>query len=318
MKFKKSSRCKSTKMSIHRKLNSHIFAAAGTIITCLLIYAFFQVDLSGSQSKQSSDAEIDELELMMEEMLADDIKDMPKPDLNTNTPIEKSTDNQNNTNLENKGLLDLNKPKISPLEEEKKRVELAPEDTVVKKIEVVKLLKVDSIKTIANDTAFTNQIKEIAQNIKRKTNASGQREKEREKYRFYQKNYRNIVNFKKVYPYALKTKEIMMDLDVRLSQMKNESEKKAAIKETEKILFEQYESAVRNMSIAQGKLLLKLIARETDKTGYEIIKNYRGAFSATFWYGVGKIFGTDLKTEFHKNQDSILETIVVKYKNQEL
>lgn len=305
-------------MSIHRKLNSHIFAAAGTIITCLLIYAFFQVDLSGSQSKQSSDAEIDDLELIMEEMLADDIKDMPKPDLNTNTPIEKSTDNQNNTNLENKGLLDLNKPKISPLEEEKKRVELAPEDTVVKKIEVVKLLKVDSIKTIANDTAFTNQIKEIAQNINRKTNTSGQREKEREKYRFYQKNYRNIVNFKKVYPYALKTKEIMMDLDVRLSQMKNESEKKAAIKETEKILFEQYESAVRNMSIAQGKLLLKLIARETDKTGYEIIKNYRGAFSATFWYGVGKIFGTDLKTEFHKNQDSILETIVVKYKNEEL
>jgi hypothetical protein len=76
--------------------------------------------------------------------------------------------------------------------------------------------------------------------------------------------------------------------------------------------------AVRTMSVAQGKLLLKLIARETDKTGYEIIKNYRGAFSATFWYGVGKIFGTDLKTEFHKDQDSIIETIVEKYKNDEL
>jgi len=110
----------------------------------------------------------------------------------------------------------------------------------------------------------------------------------------------------------------MMDLDVRLSQMKNESEKKEAIKETEKILFQQYETAVRSMSVTQGKLLLKLIARETDKTGYEIIKNYRGAFSATFWYGVGKIFGTDLKTEFHKNQDSIIETIVEKYKKEEL
>jgi len=304
-------------MSIHRKINSHIFAAAGTIITCLLIYVFFQVDLSGSQSKQISDAEIDDLELMMEEMMADDLKDMPKPDLNTNTPIEKPTDDQNNSNLENKGLLNINESKILPLEEEK-RIELTPEDTVVKKIEVVKLLKVDSIKTLANDTAITNQIKDIAQNINRKTNAAGQREKDREKYRFYQKNYRNIVNFKKVYPYALKTKEIMMDLDARLSQMKSESEKKEAIKETEKILFQQYETAVRNMSITQGKLLLKLIARETDKTGYEIIKNYRGAFSATFWYGVGKIFGTDLKTEFHKNQDSIIETIVEKYKKDEL
>jgi len=306
-------------MSVHRKLNSHIYAAAGTIITCLLIFAFFQTDLSGSQSQQISDSEIDDLELMMEDMLAEDIKDIPRPDqsANSDSPVEKTDNLQNNTKPENKGLLNLNESKIIPLEEEK-RAELTPEDTVVKKIEVVKLLKVDSIKTIANDTSITNQIKDITQNINRKTYASGQREKEREKYKFYQKNYRNIINFKKVYPYALKTKEIMMDLDVRLSQMKNESEKKEAIKETEKILFQQYETAVRSMSVTQGKLLLKLIARETDKTGYEIIKNYRGAFSATFWYGVGKIFGTDLKTEFHKNQDSIIETIVEKYKKEEL
>lgn len=306
-------------MSVHRKLNSHIYAAAGTIITCLLIFAFFQTDLSGSQSQQISDSEIDDLELMMEDMLAEDIKDIPRPDqsANSDSPVEKTDNLQNNTKPENKGLLNLNESKIIPLEEEK-RAELTHEDTVVKKIEVVKLLKVDSIKTIANDTSITNQIKDITQNINRKTYASGQREKEREKYKFYQKNYRNIINFKKVYPYALKTKEIMMDLDVRLSQMKNESEKKEAIKETEKILFQQYETAVRSMSVTQGKLLLKLIARETDKTGYEIIKNYRGAFSATFWYGVGKIFGTDLKTEFHKNQDSIIETIVEKYKKEEL
>ncbi len=306
-------------MSVLRKLNSHIYAAAGTIITCLLIFVLSRTDLSGSQSQQISDSEIDDLELMMEDMLTEDIKDIPGPDqsANSDSPVEKTDNLQNNTNPENKGLLNINESKILPPDEEI-RTELTPEDTVVKKIEVVKLLKVDSIKTIANDTAITNQIKDIAQNINRKTYAAGQREKEREKYRFYQKNYRNIINFKKVYPYALKTKEIMMDLDVRLSQMKNESEKKEAIKETEKILFQQYETAVRNMSVTQGKLLLKLIARETDKTGYEIIKNYRGAFSATFWYGVGKIFGTDLKTEFHKDQDSIIETIVEKYKKEEL
>ena len=195
---------------------------------------------------------------------------------------------------------------------------MVAEDTVMKKIEVMQALKVDSVKTLPNDVAVVAEIREIAKAATQKQGAERQYHKDSENYKFYQKNYRNIRNFKKVYPYALKTRDLMADLDARLSQIESESERKKLIKETEKILFQQYETAVRTMSVAQGKLLLKLIARETDKTGYEIIKNYRGAFSATFWYGVGKIFGTDLKTEFHKEQDSIIETIVEKYKNDEL
>jgi hypothetical protein len=73
------------------------------------------------------------------------------------------------------------------------------------------------------------------------------------------------------------------------------------------------------MSTSQGRLLLKLIARETNKTGYDIIKEYKGAFSATFWYGVGKIFGTDLKSEYHKeNEDSLIENILDKYNRKDL
>jgi len=73
------------------------------------------------------------------------------------------------------------------------------------------------------------------------------------------------------------------------------------------------------MTTSQGKLLLKLIARETNKTGYDIIKDYKGGFTASFWYGVGKIFGTDLKTQFHKEkEDSIIENILTKYKDKEL
>jgi len=91
------------------------------------------------------------------------------------------------------------------------------------------------------------------------------------------------------------------------------------IKDEEKKLFQQYESAVRTMTTSQGRLLLKLIARETSKTGYEIIKDYRGALPATFWYSVGKIFGTDLKSEFHKEQeDSVIENILSKYNNNDL
>jgi hypothetical protein len=153
-----------------------------------------------------------------------------------------------------------------------------------------------------------------------RSNANNERyQKEREKFKYYQQNYKNIRNFKKVYPYALKTREILQNLNAQLATMTNEADKKKLIKETEQTLFKEYEAAVRTMTTSQGRLLLKLIARETNKTGYEIIKEYKGGFSASFWYGVGKLFGTDLKSEFHKEQeDSTIETIIDKYQKNDL
>ena len=71
-------------------------------------------------------------------------------------------------------------------------------------------------------------------------------------------------------------------------------------------LFAEYEGAVRKMTVSQGKLLLKLISRETNKSGFELIKQYKGGFSAGFWYSVGKMFGTDLKTEYHRELEDSL------------
>jgi hypothetical protein len=139
-----------------------------------------------------------------------------------------------------------------------------------------------------------------------------------ERIKFYRDNYRAIRNLIKVYPYAIRTREIMDSLNVRLTNVKSEPEKKRLINETEKMLFKQYETAVRTMSVSQGKVLLKLIARETNKTGYDIIKEYKGGFSAGFWYSVGKIFKTDLKTEYHaEKEDSVYEVILQKYKDGE-
>ena len=302
-----------------KKINSHYFASAGTLLICLLIFALFQSDLSGDKSGQMTDAEIDDLELLMEDMMAENINDdaLPKPDRKGDV-VNENSDKASESTSADKGSFKVSDPTPTPLPENIIEEKVVAEDTVMKKIEVMQALKVDSVKTLPDDVAVVAEIREIAKAATQKQGAERQYHKDSENYKFYQKNYRNIRNFKKVYPYALKTRDLMADLDARLSQIESESERKKLIKETEKILFQQYETAVRTMSVAQGKLLLKLIARETDKTGYEIIKNYRGAFSATFWYGVGKIFGTDLKTEFHKEQDSIIETIVEKYKNDEL
>jgi hypothetical protein len=68
------------------------------------------------------------------------------------------------------------------------------------------------------------------------------------------------------------------------------------------------------MTRTQGRVLIKLIDRQTEYTAFEIIKEFRGGFVATFWQGIGKLFGHDLKTEYGiEDEDQILEQIVVYY-----
>ena len=71
------------------------------------------------------------------------------------------------------------------------------------------------------------------------------------------------------------------------------------------------EDDVRDMTITQGKLLIKLIDRETLNTSYELIKQYRGGFSAAFWQSIARIFGTNLKAEYDPyGEDAIMEIIL--------
>jgi hypothetical protein len=65
------------------------------------------------------------------------------------------------------------------------------------------------------------------------------------------------------------------------------------------------------MNIAQGRLLIKLINRETQNTSYDLIKDYRGKITAAFWQGVARIFGTNLKEEYDPyGDDAVIERII--------
>ena len=135
-----------------------------------------------------------------------------------------------------------------------------------------------------------------------------------ERLQYYRDNYRTIRNLLKVYPYALMTRHIMDSLNTELANTTDKKEQKRIINETEKQLFAKYESVVRNMTVTQGRILLKLISRETNKTGYQIIKDFKGGFSAGFWYMVGKLFKTDLKTEYGNDpNDAIYDEIIKRY-----
>ncbi|MBO8429619.1 MAG: DUF4294 domain-containing protein [Bacteroidetes bacterium] len=133
--------------------------------------------------------------------------------------------------------------------------------------------------------------------------------------REWRKYYRTVYNFKKVYPYALKAKEIIADADSTLANSGfTARERERYLKQYEKRLFKEFEKPLRNMTVTQGRLLLKLLDRELGRTSYYVIKNYRGSAAAGFWQGVAKIFGSDLRQPYDKyGEDRLVEELVLLY-----
>lgn len=127
----------------------------------------------------------------------------------------------------------------------------------------------------------------------------------------YQKYQRLVYNLKKVYPYSLLVRERLKEINMELDKIPDDKGRKKYLRQLEKDIFGEYEDDVREMTITQGKLLIKLIDRETMNTSYELIKQYRGGLSAAFWQGVARIFGTNLKEDYDPyGEDAIMEIIV--------
>ena len=82
---------------------------------------------------------------------------------------------------------------------------------------------------------------------------------------------RTKYNVKKVYPYAILAAAKLKEYDLALSKLPTEKAKKAYIKVIEKELKADFEEELKNLSMSQGKILLKLIDRETGTTSFEIV-----------------------------------------------
>lgn len=127
----------------------------------------------------------------------------------------------------------------------------------------------------------------------------------------YRKYERLIYNIKKVYPYALIVRQKLNDVNAEMVRLKTDKSRREFIKEFEKNIFKEYEGDIRQLTITQGKLLIKLIDRETQNTSYDLIKDYRGKFTAAFWQGIARIFGTNLKDEYDPyGEDALIEVII--------
>jgi hypothetical protein len=114
------------------------------------------------------------------------------------------------------------------------------------------------------------------------------------------------------YPYAKKASFIINDVNRNLMSIKDPTARKKYLSSREKELKKEFTAPLTALSVYQGKVLMKLINRETQNSCYNIIKEYRGGFSASFWQTIAWVFGSSLKQDYDpKGEDADMELIVL-------
>jgi hypothetical protein len=114
---------------------------------------------------------------------------------------------------------------------------------------------------------------------------------------------------KKVYPYAILISAKVRECDAKVAGMK-EKDKKAYMDKVEGELKGEFESAFRSNTVAQAKVLIKLVDRETGQTSHELIKRFKGGFSAFMWQSFALVCGTNLKSKYDANEDRLIEQAI--------
>jgi hypothetical protein len=115
-------------------------------------------------------------------------------------------------------------------------------------------------------------------------------------------------NVKKVYPYAILAAARLKEYDRLLAQFSNENEKKRYMKLVESQLKKEFGAELKQLTITQGRILIKLIDRETGKTSYDLVKDMRGTLSAYMWQGLALMFSSNLKEEYDaQGEDKAIE-----------
>jgi hypothetical protein len=128
-------------------------------------------------------------------------------------------------------------------------------------------------------------------------------------YRRYQRLIRDV---KKVYPYAKLAGNILLEFYDVYSSLSGDVEKARYAKQVEEELLAEFEDELKKLNIRQGRLLMKLIHRETGNTTYDIVKEFRGGFSAFFWQTLARLFGSNMKANYDPlGDDYMIEQIVL-------
>jgi hypothetical protein len=114
------------------------------------------------------------------------------------------------------------------------------------------------------------------------------------------------------YPYAMRSGLILNDINTKLANVTDKSARKEYIKSREKELKKEFTDPLSNLSIYQGKVLMKLINRQTGNNCYDIIKEYKGGFTAGFYQTVAFFFSTSLKQSYDPRGDDYEIEMILK------
>lgn len=113
------------------------------------------------------------------------------------------------------------------------------------------------------------------------------------------------------YPYAISASRVMNEINRRLLNITDKKARRAIIKSREKELKKEFADKLTQLSVYQGKVLMKLIYRQTGNNCYEIIQEYKGGFNAAFWQTLAVVFGSNLKQNYDPSgKDLDMEKIV--------
>lgn len=122
---------------------------------------------------------------------------------------------------------------------------------------------------------------------------------------------RLIRNVKRVYPYAKLAGIKFDEYSKKLAELETDGQKRRAARQIEREIKEEFEGDLKRLTISQGHILIKLIDRETQHTSYDVLRDFRGAFTAVFWQSFGRLFGYNLKDEYDpEGEDKLIEEIV--------
>lgn len=152
------------------------------------------------------------------------------------------------------------------------------------------------------DTIIHRQIKPVVVFPERKFNSA----------REYRRYSRYVLKVKKVYPFAVEARELLKKYEPQYYALDNQRDRKKLMKNLERELLAEHKEELKKWSISDGRILLKLINRETERKPYDIIRDFRGDVSAVFWQGIARLFKNNLKDGYDPDEeDKILEEIVV-------
>ncbi len=121
---------------------------------------------------------------------------------------------------------------------------------------------------------------------------------------------RNVL---RVLPYAIYAQKRYEQLDRELAFASSKHEERRLVKACEDEIKEKINNEVKNLSVSQGKILIKLIERQTGHTSYDLVKDMRGGVTAFVYQGVARLFGHNLKATYDPQEDFVIENIIREY-----